>query len=57
MFAIIVFFYRMVRNKETWQMANQIKMANIQAILTLHQNNGWSNRRIARELGINRGTV
>ena len=38
-------------------MANQIKMANIQAILTLHQNNGWSNRRIARELGINRGTV
>lgn len=38
-------------------MANQIKMANIQAILTLHQNNNWSNRRIARELGINRDTV
>jgi transposase len=57
LFAIIIFFYRMERNKETWQMANQIKMANVQAILTLHQNNNWSNRRIARELGINRGTV
>ncbi len=38
-------------------MANRIKMANVQAILTLHQNNNWSNRRIARELGINRDTV
>jgi transposase len=57
LFAIIIFFYRMVRNKEIWQMANRIKMANIQAILTLHQNNNWSNRRIAKELGINRDTV
>lgn len=38
-------------------MANRIKMANVHAILTLHQNNNWSNRRIARELGINRDTV
>ena len=38
-------------------MANRIKMANVQAILTLHQNNNWSNRRIARELGVNRDTV
>ena len=38
-------------------MANRIKMANVQAILTLHQNDGWSNRRIARELGLNRDTV
>ena len=37
-------------------MANQLKMAKIDAILSLHQRN-WSIRRIARELGINRGTV
>lgn len=37
-------------------MANQLKMAMIEAILRLHQR-GWSNRRIARELGIDRGTV
>lgn len=37
-------------------MANQLKMAEIQAILALHQR-GWSDRRIARELGIHRETV
>ncbi len=37
-------------------MANQLKMAEIQTILALHQH-GWSSRRIARELGIDRETV
>jgi hypothetical protein len=37
-------------------MANQLTMALIDSILTLHQRN-WSNRRIARELGIDRQTV
>lgn len=37
-------------------MANQLTMADIQAILTLHQR-GWRNRRIARELSIDRETV
>ncbi len=37
-------------------MANQLRMADIQAILTLHQR-GWRNRRIARELNIDRETV
>ena len=37
-------------------MANQLKMAEIQTILLLHRR-GWSLRRIARELGINRETV
>jgi transposase len=37
-------------------MANRLKMAKIQAILELHQR-GWSGRRIARELGIDRETV
>jgi transposase len=37
-------------------MANLLKMADIQAILALH-GHGWSSRRIARELGIHRGTV
>ena len=37
-------------------MANLLKMADIQAILALHAH-GWSSRRIARELGIHRGTV
>jgi hypothetical protein len=37
-------------------MANQLKMADIQAILALH-GHGWSNRRIALELGICRETV
>ena len=37
-------------------MANELKMANIQSILTLNKR-GWSNRRIARELGIHRDTV
>lgn len=37
-------------------MANELKMAIIQAIQRLHALR-WSNRRIARELGIDRGTV
>jgi transposase len=37
-------------------MANQLKMDKVQAILALHEV-GWSNRRIARELGIHRTTV
>jgi len=37
-------------------MANELKMAKVQSILTLHQR-GWSNRRIAKELGIHRDTV
>ena len=37
-------------------MANQIKMAKIDTILTLH-GRGWSRRRIARELGLDRETV
>ncbi len=37
-------------------MANQLKMAQIQAILALRQR-GWSCRRIANELGIHRETV
>lgn len=37
-------------------MANDLKMDKVFAILALHEA-GWSNRRIARELGIHRGTV
>ena len=37
-------------------MANCLKMATIQAILTLKKR-GWSNRRIGRELGVRRETV
>lgn len=37
-------------------MANQLKMAEIQAILAL-KSRGWSNRRIAVELGVDRETV
>ena len=37
-------------------MANQLKMAEKQAILALHER-GWSRRRIARELGVHRETV
>jgi len=37
-------------------MANQLKMAIVNAISTLKER-GWSHRRIARELGINRETV
>jgi transposase len=37
-------------------MANRLKMAKIQAILELHHR-GWSQRRIAHELGIDRETV
>ena len=37
-------------------MANHLGMAMIHAILTLHQR-GWSKRRIARELGVDRGAV
>src|SRR5438309_9619272 len=37
-------------------MANLLKMALVESIFTLHQR-GWSQRRIARELGLNRETV
>ena len=37
-------------------MAHHLEMAMIHAILTLH-GQGWSHRRIARELGLNRETV
>jgi len=37
-------------------MANRLKMALVEAILTLHRR-GWSGRRIARELGVDRATV
>jgi len=37
-------------------MANQLKMDKVQAIQALQQR-GWSNRKIARELGIHRSTV
>src|SRR3954465_11823464 len=37
-------------------MANQLELAMLQALLGLHQQ-GWSQRRIARELGIDRETV
>src|SRR5437773_3833431 len=37
-------------------MANQLKMAEVQAIISLARN-GWSNRHIARQLGIHRDTV
>jgi transposase len=37
-------------------MANQLKMATIDAILTLHSQ-GWSQRAIARRLGVHRETV
>src|ERR1700722_13454530 len=37
-------------------MANQLKMADVQCILTL-RDRGWSRRRIARELGLDRETV
>jgi transposase-like protein len=37
-------------------MANQLGMDKVQAICALHEV-GWSNRRIARELGIHRTTV
>ena len=37
-------------------MANQLKMALVDSIITLH-GHGWSRRRIARELGIHRETV
>lgn len=37
-------------------MANQIQMADIEAVIRLHQQ-GWSNRKIAREMGLHRETV
>jgi hypothetical protein len=37
-------------------MANRLKMATVHSILTLHER-GWSARRIARELQVNRQTV
>ncbi len=37
-------------------MANLLKMADVQSIISLHAR-GWSGRKIARELGIDRETV
>jgi DNA-binding transcriptional MocR family regulator len=37
-------------------MANQLKMAIVESIITLYER-GWSKRQIARELGLNRETV
>ena len=37
-------------------MANHLRMAVVQTIISLHER-GWSQRRIAQELGINRETV
>ena len=37
-------------------MANLLKMANVQSILLLHAQ-GWTQRRIARELAVDRETV
>ena len=37
-------------------MSNQLEMAKRQAILALHRR-GWSQRRIAREVGVSRDTV
>ncbi len=37
-------------------MANQLTMAKVKSILALREQ-GWSCRRIARELGVHRGTV
>ena len=37
-------------------MANRLKMAIVTSILTLHKR-GWSQRKIARELGVSRTTV
>ena len=37
-------------------MANRLKMAQVQSILTLHER-GWSQRRIAVELDVDRETV
>jgi len=37
-------------------MANRLKMAKVNSILTLHQQ-GWSQRRIAEQLGVHRETV
>src|SRR5262245_36095119 len=37
-------------------MARRLKMALVESIITLHQR-GWCQRRIARQLGLNRETV
>jgi len=37
-------------------MANRLKMATVQSILSLHER-GWSQQRIAQALGVDRGTV
>jgi hypothetical protein len=46
---------RQLPRKEA-KMANRLKMATVQSILTLHER-GWSQRRIATELDVNRETV
>ena len=48
-------FLRQEPRKEG-QMANRLKMATVQSILTLHDR-GWSQRRIAVELDVDRETV
>jgi hypothetical protein len=48
-------FQRHVPQKET-VMSNLLKMAKVQSILSLHAQ-GWSARRIAQELGVDRETV
>src|SRR5208283_5265696 len=45
-----------VSTREGTTMSNQLTMADIQAVKALLEQ-GWSQRRIARELGINRETV
>ena len=48
--------HRFLGERWEWRMANQLKMAKVNAIHTLAQR-GWSQRRIAESLGINRRTV
>ena len=55
-YSVVSFYLWIVRDERSDGMANQLKMANIQSILALHHN-GWSNRRIAKELCIHRDTV
>jgi IS30 family transposase len=47
---------RAARPQKETTMANLLKMAILQSILSL-QAEGWSQRRIARELGVDHGTV
>jgi IS30 family transposase len=51
----VVYLFLQAQQKEVF-MANLLKMAKIDAIRALHQRK-WSNRRIAKELGIHRVTA